>query len=76
MRLQVGSSLFKVGPKVAPPLLSRYLLCRDIDVSQKVPVPEHPLPAFCANPAKGELASPRLESAKARAIDLIMMVFV
>ena len=43
---------------------------------QMVPVPEHPLPAFCANPAMEELASPMLESAKARAIDLIMMFFV
>lgn len=43
---------------------------------QMVPVPVHPLPAFCANPGTAELASPMLESAKARAIDLIMMMFV
>ena len=55
-------------PELIPPI--------EFPCPQMVPVPEHPLPAFCANPAMGELASPMLESAKARAIDLIMMVFV
>ena len=55
-------------PELIPPT--------ELPCPQMVPVPEHPLPAFCANPVVGELASPMLESTRARAIDLIMVVFV
>ena len=55
-----------VLPELMPPI--------EFPWPQIVPVPEHPLPAFCANPVMGVAARPRPESVIARAIVLIMMI--